>query len=161
MITDCVALARLYAVSVLKSLSEKYSIDAWTFDDDPCGPKGQSIFVGYMKCVCTYDNGSTCHIVQLYMFGKELRGPFPIEALNLTYLTYLDFGQNFLYGPLPRELGNLTGLTHLAAGTNLLTGTLPLELGNLNSLTELYLDSNFLSGEIPMQLAGLSKLSTL
>ncbi|KAI5071991.1 hypothetical protein GOP47_0012097 [Adiantum capillus-veneris] len=148
-------------ISVLKSLSQKFNIEAWTFEDDPCGPKGQSIFVGYMKCVCTYNNGSTCHIVQLYMFGKNLRGTFPMDVFNLTYLTYLDFGQNFLDGLLPRELGNLTGLTHLAAGTNLLTGSIPLELGNLKSLTELYLDSNFLSGEIPMQLASLSKLSTL
>lgn len=148
-------------IQVLKNLSQKYSIDSWTFDDDPCGPKGQSIFVSYMKCVCTYNNGSTCHVVEMYVFEKGIRGTFPMDVFNLKYLTRLDFGRNFLYGPIPRELGNLTGLIHFAAGTNLLTGTIPRELGNLSSLTELYLDSNYLSGEIPVELASLNKLSTL
>ncbi|KAH7433486.1 hypothetical protein KP509_07G071600 [Ceratopteris richardii] len=114
-----------------------------------------------MKCVCTYNNGTTCHIVQLYIFGKGLNGPFPMDVLNLKYLTYLDFGQNYLYGHLPPELGNLTDLYHFAAGTNLLTGPIPVELGNLKGLRELYLDTNFLSGVIPAELANLNQLSLL
>ena len=58
-------------------------------------------------------------------------------------------------GELPPELGNLSSLTQLGLGKNYLSGEIPQELGNLLNLEMLLLGSNQLSGEVPPELGSL------
>ncbi len=90
-----------------------------------------------------------------------LSGPIPPELGNLTDLTRLDLGHNFLSGPVPTELGSLADLESLHLGGNDLAGPIPTELGKLASLTGLWLYSNSLTGEIPLGLGNLASLTRL
>ncbi|KAL0320981.1 UNVERIFIED_CONTAM: putative LRR receptor-like serine/threonine-protein kinase [Sesamum radiatum] len=111
-----------------------------------------------IKCDCSYNNRSTCHITALRVYALDVAGPIPDELWNLTYLTDLSFGINALSGELPAELGLLTDLRSLAFGTNNFSGPLPSELGNLSRLTQLYFDSAGVTGLIPLSFANLRSL---
>ncbi|XP_041990085.1 probable LRR receptor-like serine/threonine-protein kinase At1g56140 [Salvia splendens] len=135
-----------------------------------------------IKCDCSYDNNSTCHIILLRVYDLNVAGPLPDELWNFTYLSnlildknyltgpipaaignlsrmqYLSIGHNALSGPLPRELGLLTDLRFLAFGTNSFSGPLPSELGSLTRLSQIYIDSSGVSGPIPASFANLRNL---
>ncbi|KAK6916922.1 hypothetical protein RJ641_017673, partial [Dillenia turbinata] len=64
-----------------------------------------------IKCDCSYDNATTCHITKLYVYALNKRGVIPEELAALKYLTYLKLDQNYFTGPLPSFIGNLTELT--------------------------------------------------
>ncbi|KAK4416972.1 putative LRR receptor-like serine/threonine-protein kinase [Sesamum alatum] len=138
-----------------------------------------------IKCDCSYDNNSTCHITAMRVYALDVAGPIPNELWNLTYMDDLNLAQNFLTGPIPaaigtlnrmqylsfginalsgevpRELGLLTDLRSLSFGTNNFSGPLPSELGNLTRLTQIYINSAGLSGAIPQTFANLRRLERM
>uniref|UniRef100_A0A0E0EJ17 non-specific serine/threonine protein kinase n=1 Tax=Oryza meridionalis TaxID=40149 RepID=A0A0E0EJ17_9ORYZ len=114
-----------------------------------------------IKCDCSYNSGTVCHITQLRVYALNVVGQIPAELQNLTYLTYLNLDQNYLSGPIPSFIGQLTALTELHVGFNPLSGSLPKELGNLTNLNLLYTDSAGLSGPFPSTLSRLKNLKLL
>ncbi|CAL9767454.1 unnamed protein product [Musa acuminata subsp. burmannicoides] len=144
------------------------SSPAWNISGEPCtGAATDSTgfdnpnFNPGIKCVCSYDNGTTCHITQLRVYALDVKGAIPDELQNLTYLTSLVLSQNYLTGPVPAFIGNLTKLQDLSFGTNALSGSIPKELGKLTSLTSLGLGTNNFTGPIPLELGNLTNLQQL
>ncbi|GJN01754.1 hypothetical protein PR202_ga19046 [Eleusine coracana subsp. coracana] len=151
--------------AVFAKLGQKAS-SAWNISGDPCtgaATDGTAIdnnpnFNPAIKCECTDQNNTVCHITRLKIYAMDAVGQIPEELRNLTRLTNLDLGINALTGSVPKELGNLTNLVSLGFGSNNLNGSLPSEFGNLVKLKQLYIDSAGLSGPLP---ASLSKLTTM
>uniref|UniRef100_A0A0E0QFK3 non-specific serine/threonine protein kinase n=1 Tax=Oryza rufipogon TaxID=4529 RepID=A0A0E0QFK3_ORYRU len=114
-----------------------------------------------IKCDCSYNSGTVCHITQLRVYALNVVGQIPAELQNLTYLTYLNLDQNYLSGPIPSFIGQLTALTELHVGFNPLSGSLPKELGNLTNLNLLGISLTNFTGELPEELGNLSKLKYL
>ncbi|KAH9795834.1 putative LRR receptor-like serine/threonine-protein kinase [Citrus sinensis] len=112
-------------------------------------------------CNCTFDNGATCHITKLRVYGLNKKGVIPEELVTLQYLTVLKIDQNFFTGPLPSFIGNLSRLMFLSFSHNDFSGPVPRELGNLKELTVLYIDSCGAGGEIPSTFAKLRNMQTL
>ncbi|KAJ4763489.1 Leucine-rich repeat transmembrane protein kinase [Rhynchospora pubera] len=155
-----------------------WAIDSTNVDNNPDFNPG-------IKCDCSYNSNTTCHIYKLRVYALDVVGTIPDELQNLTYLTNLDLGQNYLTGPLPafignlsrmqymtfgvnalsgpvpKELGNLGNLVSLGLGTNNFNGSIPDEFGNLTSLQQLYIDSSGLSGELPQSLSKLKNMKIL
>uniref|UniRef100_A0A0E0I8B1 non-specific serine/threonine protein kinase n=1 Tax=Oryza nivara TaxID=4536 RepID=A0A0E0I8B1_ORYNI len=114
-----------------------------------------------IKCDCSYNSGTVCHITQLRVYALNVVGQIPAELQNLTYLTYLNLDQNYLSGPIPSFIGQLTALTELHVGFNPLSGSLPKELGNLTNLNLLGISLTNFTGELSEELGNLSKLKYL
>ncbi|XP_044495501.1 probable LRR receptor-like serine/threonine-protein kinase At1g56140 [Mangifera indica] len=181
-------------VRALNSIFQQWDAEAasgvWNISGEPCS--GAAInatnledYNPAIKCDCSYDNGSTCHITELRVFALDITGVIPEELVALQFLTNfrinrnyftgalpafignlsqlksLEVGHNALSGPLPKELGNLKDLTFLAIGSNNFSGALPAELGNLVKLEEIYIDSSGVTGEIPSTLANLQNMRIL
>ena len=91
----------------------------------------------------------TGRVVELGLFGNNLRGEIPTEVSELFSLSVLALWDNQLNGEIPAELGNLANLKSLFLDANDLSGKIPAELSNLNSLTELWLGGNRLTGCLP------------
>ncbi|CAN0014690.1 unnamed protein product [Pylaiella littoralis] len=100
-------------------------------------------------------------VVQLNLFGNNLRGAIPKELGALGKLQRLVLVVNKLTGSIPKELGGLSELQGLYLFSNQLTGPIPKELGTLTKLERLWLHNNQLSGHIPKELGALSKLKEL
>ncbi|KAK1589578.1 hypothetical protein Q3G72_035399 [Acer saccharum] len=139
----------------------------------------------YIKCVCTYNNNTLCHITRLKVYAQNVVGMIPDELWTLTFLTNLNLDQNYLTGPLsasvgnltrmqyftvginalsgelPKELGKMTDMRSFGIGSNNFSGPLPFELGNWTKLEQLYIDSSGVSGEIPSTLAKLQNMATV
>ncbi|KAL6329491.1 hypothetical protein AAG906_021499 [Vitis piasezkii] len=158
-------------VRVLNSIFQQWGISAsnqWNTSGEPCTGAAidstsidSSDYNPGIKCDCSYDNASTCHITQLNLGQNYLTGPLSASIGNLTSMQYLSVGINALSGELPKELGQLTDLRSLAFGTNNFCGSLPSEIGNLVKLEQLYFDSSGVSGEIPSTFANLQSLITV
>ncbi|XXG68671.1 hypothetical protein AAC387_Pa06g1706 [Persea americana] len=182
-------------VRALNSIFQKWRISAptlWNTTGDPCtGSAIDSTKVDSsninpaIKCDCSFDNGTTCHLRELKVLELDVTGTIPVELLNLSFvfnlnlgrnyltgllppfignfttLQYLNFGGNALSGSIPKELGNLQNLLSLGLGANNFSGSLPPELGNLVNLQQFYIDSAGLSGEIPSTFANLKNLQIL
>lgn len=88
-------------------------------------------------------------------------GTIPLKFTQLTKLTHLNLGINFLKGKIPAALGTMTQLTYLGLDDNLLTGAIPATLGSLTRLTDLQLRDNKLVGPLPATLGNLSQLTSL
>ncbi|XP_073148700.1 probable LRR receptor-like serine/threonine-protein kinase At1g56140 [Henckelia pumila] len=114
-----------------------------------------------IKCTCTFDNGATCHVTALRVYALDVAGPFPDEIWNLTYLTDLNLGQNYLTGPIPATIGTLTRMQYLSLGINALSGELPKELGLLSDLRSIAFGTNNFSGPLPPELGNLSRLEQI
>ena len=97
-------------------------------------------------------------VVELRLWGNELRGPLPPELAELSALRVLDLSENWLTGPIPPDLGTIETLEELRLEINLLSGSLPPELGSLPRLTQLHLYDNRLTGAIPPELGSLPRL---
>uniref|UniRef100_A0A0E0PJM1 non-specific serine/threonine protein kinase n=1 Tax=Oryza rufipogon TaxID=4529 RepID=A0A0E0PJM1_ORYRU len=130
--------------TILGRWSKKASSE-WNISGEPCSgvasdPSNWDNFPNInplIKCACTYNNNTVCHITKLGL------------ALNP------------LSGPLPKELGNLTNLLSLGISLDNFTGELPEELGNLTKLQQLYIDSSGFSGPFPPTFSKLKNLNTL
>ncbi|KAK7850357.1 putative lrr receptor-like serine/threonine-protein kinase [Quercus suber] len=156
-------------VAALNTIFQKWGISAnsnqWNISGEPCS--GAAIdstsfddtkFNPLIKCDCSSNSNSTCHITQLKVYALNVVGVIPDELWTLTFLFNLSFGINALSGTLPKELGNLTELKVLSFSTNNFTGSLPSDLGKLVKLEELYFDSSGVSGAIPLTFANLKSL---
>ncbi|WOK97086.1 putative LRR receptor-like serine/threonine-protein kinase [Canna indica] len=150
-----------------KAASEKSS-PAWNISGELCSGAAtdstlfeNSNFNPAIKCDCSYNNDTTCHITNFKVYASDVVGKIPDELQNLTYLVNLDLRQNYLTGPLPAFIGNLTNLQYLSFGTNALTGPIPKELGKLTNLLSLSFATNTLSGPLPSELGNLTLLQQL
>ncbi|KAL5215963.1 hypothetical protein ABZP36_007364 [Zizania latifolia] len=91
---------------------------SWNISGDPCSGAAtdstdidnDATFNPAIKCVCTDQNNTVCHITKLKIYSRDVNGVIPQELRNLTRLTYLGLGSNSFSGPLPSELGNLAKL---------------------------------------------------
>ncbi|KAF4379487.1 hypothetical protein G4B88_024935 [Cannabis sativa] len=122
-------------------------------DDDLLNP--------LIKCNCTFNNASLCHITKLKVSGLNVIGPIPEELWTLTFLSYLDLSSNLLTGSISPLIGNLTNIQYLSLGINALSGEVPKELGQLTELIILTFSLNNFSGPLPPELGNLNKLEQL
>uniref|UniRef100_A0A0E0HBI5 non-specific serine/threonine protein kinase n=1 Tax=Oryza nivara TaxID=4536 RepID=A0A0E0HBI5_ORYNI len=154
--------------TILGRWSKKASSE-WNISGEPCSgvasdPSNWDNFPNInplIKCACTYNNNTVCHITKLKVYKLDVVGQIPAELQNLTYLEDLGLALNPLSGPLPKELGNLTNLLSLGISLDNFTGELPEELGNLTKLQQLYIDSSGFSGPFPPTFSKLKNLNTL
>ncbi|KAL5577912.1 hypothetical protein UlMin_019611 [Ulmus minor] len=179
-------------VRALNSIFQQWDTQAtslWNISGEPCS--GSAIddtdFEAEdnnpsIKCNCTFNDNSTCHITKLRVHHLSKRGVIPEELAVLKYLTVFKIDENYFsgtlpafignltdlailsvshndfHGSLPKELGNLKGLYMLSIGSNNFSGTLPPELGNLVLVEQIYLDSSGVGGEIPSTFANLRNM---
>eukprot|EP01018_Ginkgo_biloba_P030388 Gb_19707 [translate_table: standard] len=134
-------------VQMLRALAQKWNIDSsasWNLTDPCTGPAVDTTDIRdpainpAIKCDCSFNNGSICHITRMKVYALDKTGELPEELANLTFLRDLNLAQNYLTGSLPAFLGNLTGMQYLSFSSNSLNGTLPPELGNLTLLQQLF-----------------------
>eukprot|EP00257_Ricinus_communis_P021442 XP_015580939.1 probable LRR receptor-like serine/threonine-protein kinase At1g56140 isoform X1 [Ricinus communis] len=144
------------------------STNSWNISGDPC--TGTAIDESDLeapannpsiKCDCSFDSNSTCHITRLRVFSLNKRGVIPETLLVLKHLIFLKLDKNYFTGPLPAFIGNLTALRTLAVAHNAFSGPIPKEIGNLKDLTLLSLGVNNFSGTLPPELGNLVKLEQL
>ncbi|KAL0407104.1 UNVERIFIED_CONTAM: putative LRR receptor-like serine/threonine-protein kinase [Sesamum latifolium] len=114
-----------------------------------------------IKCDCSYNNGSTCHITALRVQALNVSGPIPDELWNLTYMDDLNLGVNYLTGPISASIGNLNRMQYLTFGANALSGVIPREIGLLADLRSLSFNTNNFSGPLPSELGNLSRLAQI
>ncbi|KAK7847658.1 putative lrr receptor-like serine/threonine-protein kinase [Quercus suber] len=156
-------------VRALNSVFQKWGIsaqpDQWNISGEPCS--GAAIDSTnfddpnrnpFIKCDCSFNNSSTCHITQLKVSDLDVVGVIPEELWSLTFLFNLNLSQNYLTGSLSVSIGNLTSMQYLTLAFNALSGMLPKELGNLMNLISLSLSTNKFSGSLPSELGNLVKL---
>ncbi|KAL6329805.1 hypothetical protein AAG906_037514 [Vitis piasezkii] len=121
----------LFNLRALNSIFQQWGISAskkWNTSGEPCtGAAIDSSEINNpgIKCDCSYDNASTCHITQLKVCALDVVGVIPDELWNLTFLTILYLAQNYLTGPLSASIGNLRMMQNME---------LPKELGQLTNL---------------------------
>ncbi|VAH83572.1 unnamed protein product [Triticum turgidum subsp. durum] len=162
-------------VAALNAMFSRWGLrasTAWNISGEPCSgaavddtdiDSDNKLKLG-IKCVCSYNVSTVCHITQLKVYALDVVGQIPAELQNLTYLTNLNLAQNYLAGSLPAFLGKLTRLQYQFArtlGTNALTGVLPRELGNLENLVAMAISTNKFVGPLPEVVENLSNLEQL
>ncbi|EEC83071.1 hypothetical protein OsI_28194 [Oryza sativa Indica Group] len=130
------------------------AVDDTNIDDSPVVNPG-------IKCDCSFNNRTVCHITKLRVYALNVVGTIPAELESLRYLANLNLQQNYLTGPVPSFIGKLTFMQYLGIGSNNFTGELPEELGNLTKLEQLYIDSSGFSGPFPSTLSKLKNLKKL
>ncbi|KAJ8431118.1 hypothetical protein Cgig2_004709 [Carnegiea gigantea] len=155
--------------SILQQWGKPANTQQWNTTGDPCS--GLAIvdtatiddpqYNPFIKCDCSYNGNTTCHITALKVYAIDAIGVIPDELWSLVYLTNLKLGQNFLTGPVSSGIGNLTRMQYLDFGINAFYGSLPKELGKLTDLLSLYIDSSGVSGPIPPSFANLQNLQIL
>ncbi|XP_030471625.2 probable LRR receptor-like serine/threonine-protein kinase At1g56140 [Syzygium oleosum] len=157
-------------VAILNSIWSKWGLTSqsptWNISGEPCS--GAAIdsttfdtYNPFIKCDCSFNNSTTCHITQLKVYAMSVAGPIPDELWKLTYLFNLNLGQNLLTGSLPPSIGNLTRMQYLSVGINALSGELPPQLGLLTELLSLSFSTNNFNGSLPTELGNLSKLQQI
>uniref|UniRef100_A0A453CQD3 Disease resistance R13L4/SHOC-2-like LRR domain-containing protein n=1 Tax=Aegilops tauschii subsp. strangulata TaxID=200361 RepID=A0A453CQD3_AEGTS len=154
--------------AVFAKLGQKAS-SSWNISGNPCSGAATDDtplddnpnFNPAIKCDCTDQNGTLCHVTRLKINSLDAAGPIPEELRNLTHLIKLDFRKNSLTGLLPAFIGELTSLKYITVGTNALSGPVPKELWNLTDLVSLALGSNHFNGSLPDELGKLTKLQQL
>ncbi|KAK7257065.1 hypothetical protein RIF29_30764 [Crotalaria pallida] len=159
--------------SALNAIFSKWGISAdtrqWNISGEVCSGNAidstttidDTTYNPFIKCDCSFNSKTTCHITALKVYAIDVVGEIPEELWTLTYLTNLNLGQNYLTGTLPAAIGNLTSMEYLSLGINAFSGELPKELGNLNNLKILGFGSNNFSGSLPSELGSLLKLEQL
>ncbi|GJN09499.1 hypothetical protein PR202_ga27512 [Eleusine coracana subsp. coracana] len=130
------------------------AVDSTNVDNDPnINPS--------IKCDCSFNASTVCHITKLRVYALNVVGQIPAELQNLTYLNSLNLMQNYLFGPVPSFLGQFTALQDLSLAINPLSGPLPKELGNLTNVISLGISLNNFTGELPEELGNLTKLEQI
>ena len=98
---------------------------------------------------------------ELHITENDIKGLFPTEIFDLTYLEKLYISFNSISGPLPTRIGELSNLKEFYGYTNDLTGAIPTELGGLSRLETLVLGQNKFKGTLPTELNNLVNLKEL
>ncbi|XP_056693648.1 probable LRR receptor-like serine/threonine-protein kinase At1g56130 [Spinacia oleracea] len=155
--------------SILQQWGTPANTRQWNTTGDPCSGAAldNSIIIDntdynpFIKCDCSYNGSTICHITALKVYAIDAIGVLPDELWNLIYLTNLRLGQNYLTGSVSSGIGNLTRLQYLDIGTNALSGPLPRELGQLTELLSLGLGPNNFSGSLPSEIGNLTRLEQL
>ncbi|WRX26041.1 Serine-threonine/tyrosine-protein kinase, partial [Theobroma cacao] len=160
-------------VRALNSIFQQWETqapDTWNISGEPCSGRAlsdsDSVFEDSsnnpaIRCDCSFEKGTICHITRLRVFSLEKRGQIPEELLALRFLTFLKIDQNFFTGPLPAFIGNMSRLALLSVAQNSLSGPIPKEIGNLKELYMLSLGINNFSGTLPPELGNLVELQQL
>ncbi|XP_060676094.1 probable LRR receptor-like serine/threonine-protein kinase At1g56130 [Ziziphus jujuba] len=159
-------------VKALNSIFKKWDTKAvenlWNISGEPCS--GSAINGTdwedpannpSIKCDCSFQNATICHITQLRVYALDKTGVIPEEITAFKYLAFLKLDQNYFTGPLPAFIGNLSALQLLSISINAFSGTIPKELGNLKDLNMLAFGSNNFSGTLPSELGNLLKLEQI
>uniref|UniRef100_K3YEJ0 non-specific serine/threonine protein kinase n=1 Tax=Setaria italica TaxID=4555 RepID=K3YEJ0_SETIT len=157
------------AVNAVFAKLGQTAASAWNISGDPCTGAATDDtnidtdpnFNPAIKCECSGQNNTVCHVTKLKIYALNAVGAIPAELQNLTRLTNLNLGQNYLTGPLPSFLGKLTAMQYMNLSINSLSGSVPKELGNLTNLVMLSFSSNNLNDSLPLELGNLVKLEQL
>ncbi|XP_061989228.1 probable leucine-rich repeat receptor-like serine/threonine-protein kinase At3g14840 isoform X3 [Rosa rugosa] len=139
-------------VGALNQITEKL----YLYDGSFCN---ESIHDGIIRCNCSFQDGTICHVTEIALGAKSLSGGIPEELGNLTHLRELDLSNNQLTGSIPASFGKLSSLYKLDLSINQLTGSIPASLGNL-SLGILDLSYNQLSGPVPATLRNVQPVAS-
>ncbi|KAL4291627.1 hypothetical protein GQ457_14G007940 [Hibiscus cannabinus] len=146
------------------------AVDSWNISGEPCSgvalSNDESVFEDpsnnpVIRCDCSFNSNTLCHITGLRVYGLDKRGEMPKELLDLAFLTFLKIDRNFFSGPLPPFIGNMSKLELLSITFNDFSGPIPKELGNLKELRMLGLAVNNFSGTLPPELGKLVNLEQL
>ncbi|XP_060671193.1 probable LRR receptor-like serine/threonine-protein kinase At1g56130 isoform X2 [Ziziphus jujuba] len=159
-------------VRALNSLFQQWdtqAVELWNISGEPCSGSainGTDIEDDpannpAIKCDCSYQSGTICHITQMRVYALDKTGVISEEITAFKYLTFLKLDQNYFTGPLPPFIGNLTELQQLSIGINAFSGTIPKEIANLKDLKLLAFGSNNFSGTLPPELGNLVKLEEI
>ncbi|XP_048619588.1 probable LRR receptor-like serine/threonine-protein kinase At1g29720 isoform X2 [Brassica napus] len=111
-----------------------------------------------IDCDCSFNNNTTCRIINIDLCRNYLSGSIPMEWASLPNLTYISLCANRLSGPLPSGLQNFNNLRFLGVEANQFSGPIPDGIGNLTNLKGLQLGSNQFTGSLPNTLARLVNL---
>ncbi|KAF3596397.1 hypothetical protein DY000_02023125, partial [Brassica cretica] len=114
-----------------------------------------------IDCDCSFNNNTTCRIINIDLKTLSLRGKLPPELAELQYLQTISLCANRLSGPLPSGLQNFNNLRFLGVEANQFSGPIPDGIGNLTNLKGLQLGSNQFTGSLPNTLARLVNLEDL
>ncbi|KAK6270400.1 hypothetical protein POUND7_007505 [Theobroma cacao] len=176
-------------VRALNSIFQKWGISArrnqWNISGEPCSGAAldsdstdinNDDYNPFVKCNCSFNNGSTCHITHLKVFALNVVGPIPDEIWTLTFLTNLTSRivshdglvkftsvKNTDFPPSYRLFFQEAGpkLLDRALGHNALSGELPKEIGLLTDLRFLAIGTNNFSGPLPSEIGNCSMLEQL
>ncbi|KAL5712181.1 non-specific serine/threonine protein kinase [Ranunculus cassubicifolius] len=110
--------------------------------------------------------GVTCghrhqRVTKLMLRSQGLTGSISPHIGNLSFLRYLNLGNNSLYGHIPPEIGRLFRLEVLLISNNSFTGQIPVNLSRCSNLEALTIGYNNLTGKIPEEFGSLSMLVVL
>ncbi|KAM6583285.1 hypothetical protein CsatB_010287 [Cannabis sativa] len=88
-------------------------------------------------------------------------GEFPTALFNCSKLEELDLSDNYFVGTIPSDIDRMVHLRSLKLGGNNFTGNIPIAIGRLQELRTLELGANQFNGSLPLELGNLSNLETL
>ncbi|KAL5202331.1 hypothetical protein ABZP36_013283 [Zizania latifolia] len=94
-------------VAALNTILHRWGLKAssqWNISGEPCSGFASDgtdwdhyrDINPFIKCVCSYDNSTTCHITRLRVRQLNVIGPIPSELQNLTYLVDLYVSNYYL-----------------------------------------------------------------
>ena len=129
----------------------------WNFTDPkPCADL-------WMGITCSDDPtpDGDLHVLALSLYAYALRGTLPDSLCDLTQMTFLQLGNNFLSGTIPANFGLCLDLEELYLDSNALIGSIPFTLGNCSNLNTLQLFDNSLTGSIPDSIGHCTLLQDL
>ncbi|KAF0899478.1 hypothetical protein E2562_019969 [Oryza meyeriana var. granulata] len=114
-----------------------------------------------IKCDCSFNASTVCHITKLGISSNNFTGELPAELGNLEKLEQMYIISSGFSGPFPSTFSKLTNLRILWASDNEFTGKIPDYFGSLPNLQELRFQGNSFQGPIPASLSNLTRLTSL
>ncbi|XP_061361986.1 probable leucine-rich repeat receptor-like serine/threonine-protein kinase At3g14840 [Gastrolobium bilobum] len=154
-------------VQALKDIANTIGKQNWDFSVDPCSGKSNwtspiqlQASENAVKCNCSFNNNTLCHVVSIVLKAQNLSGTLPPDLVKLAYLQEIDLTLNYLNGTIPKQWATLK-LVNVSFYGNRLTGPIPKELGSITTLKSLVLEFNQLSGNLPPELGNLSQIERL
>ncbi|XP_027084204.1 uncharacterized protein [Coffea arabica] len=108
--------------------------------------------------------GVTCgtrhqRVIALTLRHKQLSGTISPHVGNLSFMRFIQLGENQFHGEIPQEFGRLFRLRVLNLSSNAIGGKIPANLSYCSELVTISLIENKLEGKIPIdQLSNLKKL---
>ncbi|KAG2632548.1 hypothetical protein PVAP13_2NG114100 [Panicum virgatum] len=143
---------------------------AWNISGEPCsgaavddgvGLDGNSEFNPGIKCDCSFNSNTVCHITMLGISLDNFSGGLPEDLGNLSKLEQLYIDSSGFSGPFPSTFSKLKKLKILRASDNDFTGKIPDYFGSLTNMEDLVLHGNSFEGPIPASLSNLTRLTNL